>query len=76
MQRIAAAQTRGDFEMQFSIGRLPTAPDPEAYYTLALAADRTAVLGFCSWLPIYAVTAGHSTSCSVTPTHQMGRWSS
>lgn len=55
MQHIASAQTRGDFEMQFSIGRLPAAPDPEACYTLALAADRASVLGFCSWLPIYAV---------------------
>lgn len=53
MQALAAAQDRGAFELQFSIGRLPATPDPEAHYTLALSADGQALLGFCAWLPIY-----------------------
>jgi phosphatidylglycerol lysyltransferase len=55
MQQIANKESRGDFELQFSIGRLPPIPDPEARYTLALGPDGATVLGFCSWLPIYAV---------------------
>ncbi len=54
MQTIAAAQSRGDWELQFSIGRLPAMPDPEARYALAIGPDG-AVQGFCSWLPIPAI---------------------
>ena len=55
MQAIVAKENRGDFELQFSIGRLPPVPDPEARYTLAVGPDRSCVLGFCSWLPIFSV---------------------
>ncbi len=55
MHAIMAKEGRGDFELQFSIGRLPPVPDPEARYTLAIGPDHSCVLGFCSWLPIYAV---------------------
>jgi phosphatidylglycerol lysyltransferase len=55
MQAIVAKENRGDFELQFSIGRLPPVPDPEARYTLAVGPDRNCVLGFCSWLPIFSV---------------------
>lgn len=54
MQAIAAAQSRGDWELQFSIGRLPTIPDPDARYALAIGPNG-AVQGFCSWLPIPAI---------------------
>lgn len=55
MQAIAARENRGMFELEFSIGRLPAEPDPEARYTLALSPDHAQALGFCSWLPIFAV---------------------
>ena len=55
MQAIVAKANRGDFELQFSIGRLPPVPDPEARYTLAVGPDRCCVLGLCSWLPIFSV---------------------
>jgi phosphatidylglycerol lysyltransferase len=55
MHAIVAGQDRGDFELQFSIGRLPAQPQPEERYAVALNADRSAVLAFCRWLPVYAV---------------------
>ncbi|MBV9790681.1 MAG: DUF2156 domain-containing protein [Chloroflexi bacterium] len=54
MQTIARSQSRADFELQFSIGSLPSTPDPEARYSLALGPDGATVIAFCSWLPIYA----------------------
>lgn len=55
LQALAAAADRGEWELQFSIGRLPATPDPAARYAVALSADGTTVLGFCAWLPIDAV---------------------
>lgn len=55
MQRMAVEQDRGVWELQFSIGRLPAQPDPDARYTVVLAADGTKVLAGCAWLPIAGV---------------------
>jgi lysylphosphatidylglycerol synthetase-like protein (DUF2156 family) len=55
LQQIASAAARGDWELQFSIGRLPEQPDPAARYALALAPDGSTVLAFCAWLPIPGV---------------------
>lgn len=54
MQRIVGSQDRGDFELQFSIGRLPQRPRAEDRYALALGPDGSTVLGFCAWLPLPA----------------------
>jgi len=48
------AAQRG-IELRFSIGRLPDQPDPNARYTLALAADGATVLAYCSFLPIEGI---------------------
>lgn len=55
MRSLAAAGDRGEWELQFSIGRLPALPDPNSRYTYTLSADGSTVLGFCSWLPIGGV---------------------
>jgi phosphatidylglycerol lysyltransferase len=46
---------QGGIELRFSIGRLPDQPDPNARYTLALAADGATVLAYCSFLPIEGI---------------------
>lgn len=55
MHALVAQTDRGKLEMQFSIGKLPPIPDPEARYTVVLEKDGLTIAGFCSWLPIYAV---------------------
>ena len=46
---------QGGIELRFSIGRLPDQPDPNARYTVALAADGATVLAYCSFLPIEGI---------------------